>query len=215
LTNTQNCGLYHSKKSEPESLVEKSFAATDISQNMLPAGLGLRLATPTLLAALEMSASFTLPAALDLFASSITPAALDPPANTLLSATLDWHSLRPSNLSAGLGLRSASTTNLSAALDLHSASCFNSNKMCSASQLAANEHKGLFNCNAASTFKSIVESSSEGAQPAPTLLFDKPCGHGLIVDSILSHILRERKHHKTISMIKKYPFTSAEVVEYL
>jgi hypothetical protein len=56
--------------------------------------------------------------------------------------------------------------------------------MCSASQLVANEHKGLFNCKTASTFKFIVEYSSEGTQPAPTLLFDKPCGHGLIVDSI-------------------------------
>jgi hypothetical protein len=55
--------------------------------------------------------------------------------------------------------------------------------MCSASQLAANEHKGLFNCKTASSFKLIVESSSEGAQPAPTLLFDEPRGHGLIVDS--------------------------------
>jgi hypothetical protein len=50
---------------------------------MLSAGLGLRLATPTLLVALDPSASFTLPAALDLFASSITPKALDPSANTL------------------------------------------------------------------------------------------------------------------------------------
>jgi hypothetical protein len=58
-------------------------------------------------------------------------------------------------LSAGLGLRSASTTNLSEALDLHSASFFNSNKRCSASQLAANEHKGLFNFKTASTFKLI------------------------------------------------------------
>jgi hypothetical protein len=76
--------------------------------NMLPAGLGLRLATPTLLAALDLSASFTLPVALDLFASSITPAALGPSANTLLSATLDSHSARPSNLSAVLGLHVAS-----------------------------------------------------------------------------------------------------------
>jgi hypothetical protein len=60
--------------------VKQPIAATNSSQNMLPAGLGLRLATPTLLAALDPSASFTLPAALDLFASSITPAALDPSA---------------------------------------------------------------------------------------------------------------------------------------
>ncbi len=181
-TNTQTCGLCHNRKSEPESLVEQPIAATDSSQNMLPASLGLRLATPTLLAALDPSASFTLPTALDLFASSITPAALDLSANTLLSATLDLRSGRQSNLSADLGLGSASTTNLSAALDLHSASCLNSNKMCSASQLAANEHKGFFNCKTASSFKLIVESSSEGAQPAPTLLFEKPRGHGLIVD---------------------------------
>jgi hypothetical protein len=96
----------------------------------------------------------TLPEALDPSASSISPAALDPSANSLLSATLDLCLARPS-LSAGLGLHSASTTKLSAALDLHSASCFNSNKTCSASQLAANEHKGLFNCKTASTFKLI------------------------------------------------------------
>jgi hypothetical protein len=30
----------------------------------------------------------------------------------------------------------------------------------------------------------FVALHSEGAQPAPTLLFDKPRGHGLIVDSI-------------------------------
>jgi hypothetical protein len=161
LTNTQTCGMCHNKKSELEFLAEQPIAATNKSQNMLPAGLGLRLATPTLLAALDLSASFTLPVALDLFASSITPTALDPSANTLLSATLDSHLARPSNLSAGLGLRSASTTNLSAALDLHSANCFNSNKICSASQLEANEHKGVFSCKTASTFKLIVESSSE------------------------------------------------------
>jgi hypothetical protein len=183
-TITQTCELCNGKKSELESLAEQPIAATNSSQNMLPAGLGLHLATPTLLVALDPSASFNLPVALDLFASSITPVALDPSANTLLSATLDLCLARPSNLSAGLGLRSASTTNLSAALDLHSASCFNSNKMCSVSQLAANEHKCLFNCKTASTFKLIVESSSEAAQPAPTLLFDKPHRHGLIVDSI-------------------------------
>ncbi len=132
-TITQTCGLCHNKKLEPESLGEQPIAATDSSQNMLPAGLGLHLETPTLLAAIDLSASFNLPVALDLFASFITPAALDPSANKLLSATLDLHLARPSNLSAGHGLCSASTTNLSAALDLHSASCFNSNKMCSAS----------------------------------------------------------------------------------
>ncbi len=158
-TNTQTCGVCRNK-SEPESLAEQPIAATDSSQNIMPEGLGLRLATPTLLAALDPSASFTLPAALDLFASSIMPAALDPSANTLLSATLDSRSARPSNLSAGLGFHSASTTNLSATLDLHSASCFNSNKMSSASNLVANEHKSLFNCKTASTFKLIVESSS-------------------------------------------------------
>jgi hypothetical protein len=109
---------------------------------MLPAGLGLGLETPTLLAALDPSESFTLPAALDLCASSITPAALDPSANTLLSVTLDSHSARPSNLSADHGL--------------HSASCFNLNKTCSAFQLAANEHKGLFNDETAPTFRLIV-----------------------------------------------------------
>jgi hypothetical protein len=51
LTNTQTCGLCHQKKSEPESLAEQPIAASDSSQNILPAGLGLRLATPTLLAA--------------------------------------------------------------------------------------------------------------------------------------------------------------------
>jgi hypothetical protein len=35
------------------------------------------------------------------------------------------------------------------------ASIPNTDKMCSASQLAANEHKGLFNCKTASTFKLI------------------------------------------------------------
>ncbi len=62
--NTQTCGLCHNKKSEPESLAEQPFAATDSSQN-------------------------TLPKALDPSASSILSAALDPSANTLLSATLD------------------------------------------------------------------------------------------------------------------------------
>jgi hypothetical protein len=181
-TITQTFGLCHNKKSEPESLAEQPIAATNSSQNMLPADLGLHFATPTLLAAIDLSASYYLPVALDLFASSITPAALDPSANTLLSANLDLRLARPSNLSAGLGLCSASTTKLSAALDLHSSSCFNSNKMCSASQLVANEHKGLFNCKTESTFKLIVQLSSEGAQPAPTLLFDKSHGHGLIVD---------------------------------
>jgi hypothetical protein len=151
--NTQTCGLCHNKKIRSGILAEQPIAATNSSQNMLPAGLGLRLATPTLLAALDPSASFTLPAALDLFASSITPAALDPPANTLLSATHDLRSARPSNLSAGLGLRSASTANLSVDLDL--ASCFDSNKMCSAFQQVANEHTDLFNCKTASTLKLI------------------------------------------------------------
>jgi hypothetical protein len=163
-------GYATTKKSEPESYWEQPIAATNSSQNMLSAGLGLCLATPTLLASLGPSASFTLPVALDLFASSIMPAALDPSANTLLSATLDSRSARPSNLSASLGLRSASTTNLSAALDLHLASCFNANKMCSALQLAANEHKGLFNCKTASTFKLIVESVSEREQFTPATL---------------------------------------------
>jgi hypothetical protein len=78
--NTQTCGLFHIKKLEPESLAEQPIAATDSSQNMLPAGLGLHLATTTLLETLDPSASFTLPVALDLFASSITPEALDPSA---------------------------------------------------------------------------------------------------------------------------------------
>jgi hypothetical protein len=51
-------------------------------------------------------------------------------------------------LSAGLGLHSASTTILSAALDLHSATCYDSNKMCSAFQPVANEHKHLIKANA-------------------------------------------------------------------
>jgi hypothetical protein len=142
--NTQTCGLCYNKISEPEYLAGQPIAATNSSQNMLPAGLGLFVATPTLLAALDPSASFTLPAAIDLFVSFIMPAALDPSANTLLSATLDLRAARQSNLLAGLGLGSASTTNLSAALELHAASCFNSNKTCSAFQLATNEHKGLF-----------------------------------------------------------------------
>jgi hypothetical protein len=118
-----------------------------IQENMLPAGLGLRLATITLPAALDLSASFTLPAALDPSASStlpaaldplasstlsaaldpstssIMPGALDPSANPLLSATLDLHSARPSNLSAGIGLRSTSWKSSIAALALFSSIC--------------------------------------------------------------------------------------------
>jgi hypothetical protein len=140
-TNTQTCGLCHDKKSEPESLAEQSIAATDSSQNILPAGLGLHLAKLTLSMALDPSGSFiTLPMTLDLLESFTTPAALDPSANSLLPAALDLsarvnissiHSKeklqKPSNLSAGLGLHSASTTNLSAVLDLHSTSCFKAN----------------------------------------------------------------------------------------
>ena len=141
-TNTQTRGLCHDKKSEPESLAEQSIAATDSSQNILPAGLGLHLAKPTLPMALDPSgSSTTLPMTLDSLESFTTPAALDPSANSLLPAALDLsarvnissiHSKeklqKPSNLSAGLGLHSASTTNLSAVLDLHSTSCFKSNQ---------------------------------------------------------------------------------------
>jgi hypothetical protein len=118
-----------------------------IQENMLPAGLSLRLATPTLPAALDLSASFTLraaldpsasstlPAALDLSASStlstaldpsassIMPAALDPSINPLLSVTLDPCSARPSNLSAGFGLRSTIWKSSIAALALFSSIC--------------------------------------------------------------------------------------------
>jgi hypothetical protein len=138
-TNTQTRGLCHDKKSEPESLAEQSIAATDSSQNILPAGLGLHLAKPTLPMALDPSgSSTTLPMTLDSLESFTTPAALDPSANSLLPAALDLsarvnissiHSKeklqKPSNLSAGLGLHSASTTNLSAGLGLHSASTTN------------------------------------------------------------------------------------------
>ena len=155
-TNTQTRGLCHDKKSEPESLAEQSIAATDSSQNILPAGLGLRLAKPTLPMALDpLGSSTTLPMTLDSLESFTTPAALDPSAisrglchneksepeslaeqsiaatnssQNILSATLDSCSARPSNLSAGLGLHSASTTNLSAVLDLHLTSCFKSNQ---------------------------------------------------------------------------------------
>jgi hypothetical protein len=139
-TNSSQRGLCHGKKSELESLAEQTIAATNSSQNTLPVAHD-PLASSTLPAALDPLASSTLPAALDPSASSIMLAALDPSADPLLSATLDS--------------RSANTTNFSAALDLHSACCFNSNKTCSAFQLVANEHKGLFNCKTASTFKLI------------------------------------------------------------
>ncbi len=94
-----------------------------IQENMLPAGLGLRLATPTLPAALDPTTSSTLPAALDLSASSITSVALNPSANPHLSATLDLRPARPSNLSAGFGLRSTSQKSSIAALALFSSIC--------------------------------------------------------------------------------------------
>jgi hypothetical protein len=118
-----------------------------IQENMLPAGLGLRLATPTLSTALDPLASLTLPAALDPLASSSlpaaldqlesstlsaaldpsasssTPAALDLPANPLLSATLDSRSARPSNLSASIGMCSTSWKSLIATLALFSSIC--------------------------------------------------------------------------------------------
>jgi hypothetical protein len=134
LTNTQTRGLCHDKKSEPESLAEQSIAATDSSQNILPAGLGLHLANPTLPMTLDPSASSTtlpmafdplkscsttLPMTLDPLESFTTPAALDPSANSLLPAALDpsvcvnirsIHSKeklqKSSSLSAGLGLTS-------------------------------------------------------------------------------------------------------------
>jgi hypothetical protein len=94
-----------------------------IQENMLPAGLGLRLATPTLPAAPDPPAISTMPVAFDLSASFITPAALDPSANPLLSATFDSCSARPSNLSAGFGMRSASWKSSIAALALFSSIC--------------------------------------------------------------------------------------------
>jgi hypothetical protein len=57
-----------------------SHATQMIQETMLPAGLGLRLVTPTLPVALDPSASFTLPAALDPSASFTLPVALDPSA---------------------------------------------------------------------------------------------------------------------------------------
>jgi hypothetical protein len=124
-----------------------SHVAQMIQENMLPEGLGLCLATPTLPAALDLSASFTLPAALDPSASStlpaaldqlasstlsaaldpsassIMPAALDPSANPLLSATLDLRLAKLSNLSVGFGLRSTSCKSLIAALALFFSIC--------------------------------------------------------------------------------------------
>ncbi len=118
-----------------------------IQENMLPAGLGLHLATPTLSTALDPLASFTLPAALDPLASSTlpvvldplesstlsaaldtsasssTPSALDPSANSLFSVTLELHSARPSNLSASFGLRSTSWKSSIATLALFSSIC--------------------------------------------------------------------------------------------
>jgi hypothetical protein len=89
-TNTQTCGLCHDRKSEPESLAEQSIAATDSSQNILPAGLSLHLAKPTLPMALDPSgSSTTLPMTLDLLESFTTPAALDPSASSLLPVALD------------------------------------------------------------------------------------------------------------------------------
>ncbi len=106
-----------------------------IQENMLPAGLGLHLVTPTLSTTLDPLASSTLPAALDplerstlsvalnLSASSSTPGALDPSANPLLSATLDSCSATPSNLSASFGLHLTSWKSSLAALALFSSIC--------------------------------------------------------------------------------------------
>ncbi len=105
-----------------------------IQENMLPAGLGLRLATPTLSTALDSPASFTLPVAFDPLASSTLPAALDRLESSTLSAALDPSassstpaalvpSAKPSNLSASFGLRSTSWKSSIDAFALFSSIC--------------------------------------------------------------------------------------------
>jgi hypothetical protein len=105
-----------------------------IQENMLPAGLGLHLATPTLSTALDPLANFTLPVALDPSASSTLPAALDPSESSTLSAVFDPSassstpvnldlSANPPNLSASFGLRSTSWKSSIAALALFSSIC--------------------------------------------------------------------------------------------
>jgi hypothetical protein len=97
-------------------------------------------------------------------------------------------------LSAGLGLRSASTTNLSAFLDLHSASCFTSNKMCSASQLAANEHKNLFNCKTASTFKLIFRFKQNYQSQLQQDLVDLPLLNAFSIAKLKFISMKARAH---------------------
>jgi hypothetical protein len=125
---------------------EYSHVTQMIQENKLSAGLGLRLATPTLPAALDPSTSSTLPAALDpsarsilpaaldSSACSIMPAALDPSANPFLLATLDLCSARQSNLSAGFGLLSTSWKSSIAALALYSSICSHGHGYSSLSQ---------------------------------------------------------------------------------
>jgi hypothetical protein len=147
--NLDSSGLRHSSRTLVLNRHNEVYSHVTqmIQENMLPAGLGLHLATPTLPVALDPSASFTLPvaldpssssalpaaldplanstlsAALDPYASSITPAALDPSADPLFSVTLDPRSARPSNLSAGFGLRSTSWKSSIAALAIFSSIC--------------------------------------------------------------------------------------------
>jgi hypothetical protein len=138
--------------------VEQSIAATDSSQNILPAGLGLRLAKPTLPMALDplgssttlpmafdpLGSSTTLPMAFDSLGSSTTlPMAFDPLESFTTSVAFDpptnpsTNSLMPTALDSSARKNISSIhskeklqkpTNLSAVLDLHSTSCSKSNQ---------------------------------------------------------------------------------------
>jgi hypothetical protein len=122
-----------------------------IQEDILPAGLGLHLAKPTLPMAFDPlgssttlpmafdpleSYSTTLPKTLDSLESFTTSAALDPSTNSLMPAALDPSACmnissihlkeklqKLSNLSAGFGLRSASWKSSIATLALFSSIC--------------------------------------------------------------------------------------------